>query len=201
MIMNKNIIFLNKNEFIYKNNNLELSEVNKVIKQKHRMIVILGENIYIKQVYVKKKKEIEEKLEEMLDEFKDSDDYLFHHEYNKKQKRLKIYAIGGGINTNKLCHKAKHLEIIPFQMFIKNKISNLIKLKDYNCIFYYYNNFYYMSVIDNKIEKGFVNNNIKSFTEEINKIGNNSIVYLDRKLKNTGFKIKSELIDLSGVLK
>lgn len=199
--MNKNIIFLDKNEFIYKNNNYELSEANKIIKQKNRMIVILGENIYIKKVYVENKKKIEEKLEEMLYEFKDSNDYLFHHEYNKKQKRLKIYAIGGGINTNKLCNKAKSLEIMPFQMFIKNKISRLIKLKDYNCIFYFYNSFYYMSVINNKIDKSFAYKDIKSFSEEIDKISHNTLFYLDSKLKENNFKIENKLIDLSGVLK
>lgn len=194
-----------KDTYIYKGdeyNRNNYSELLDNISRKRR-IIFLSQILLIKKYgFHSSNTGIDNFIEKKINEdFSDKDNFLFSHEYNKKDNIVYLYSIRNN-NLISLINDAAELTIEPIQFYIKSKVIKKIKnSKDASILFKINNIFHVLS-----LEKGYIINSVIANNEDevfkiISLIDDNKLLIIDKSVNTEslidqvrGFKIKN--IDL-----
>lgn len=168
--MESNLIEVCDEKIFYKNDiyKFSLENIKKINLGKKRKVLILGEDLYTKKVKLNKKVKIrEEDIENVIERaFGSGEDYLFHYNISKRKAELIIYAIKGGMRIRELCDGASSIKIIPIQIYFLKKFKRRIKENEWEALFSYKENQYYIFYKDGYIFKSFVESDIKRFVQK-----------------------------------
>ena len=194
-----------KDTYIYKGDEYNRNNYSELLDNisKKRRIIFLSQILLIKKYgFYSSNAGIGNFIEKKLNEdFSDKDNFLFSHEYNKKDNIVYLYSIRNN-NLISLTNDAAELTIEPIQFYIKNKVIKKIKnSKDSNILFKINNIFHVLS-----LEKGYIINSVIANNEDevfktISLIDDNKLLIIDKSINTEslidqviGFKIKN--IDL-----
>ncbi|MDU4752292.1 MAG: hypothetical protein E6X86_14850, partial [Clostridium butyricum] len=134
--MKKDIVFIKDNSFVYKDNEYGFYEfLDKNMKFKNLKAVVLGEELYIKNILIKSKYfELEKYIaNEIKNIFSQNGEILYDYEKSKNKNSVYIYSIRGKEKVEKLCSRTVFLEVTPLQFIIRKTLKNILKnkCKDY----------------------------------------------------------------------
>ena len=194
-----------KDTYIYKGDEYNRNNYSELLDNisKKRRIIFLSQILLIKKYgFYSSNAGIGDFIEKKINEdFSDKDNFLFSHEYNKKDNIVYLYSIRNN-NLISLTNDAAELTIEPIQFYIKNKVIKKIKnSKDSNILFKINNIFHVLS-----LEKGYIINSVIANNEDevfktISLIDDNKLLIIDKSINTEslidqviGFKIKN--IDL-----
>ena len=194
-----------KDTYIYKGDEYNRNNYSELLDNisKKRRIIFLSQILLIKKYgFYSSNSGIGNFIEKKINEdFSDKDNFLFSHEYNKKDNIVYLYSIRNN-NLISLTNDAAELTIEPIQFYIKNKVIKTIKnSKDSNILFKINNIFHVLS-----LEKGYIINSVIANNEDevfktISLIDDNKLLIIDKSINTEslidqviGFKIKN--IDL-----
>ncbi|MBS4804015.1 MAG: hypothetical protein KIC47_00585 [Clostridium sp.] len=194
-----------KDTYIYKGDEYNRNNYSELLDNisKKRRIIFLSQILLIKKYgFYSSNAGIGNFIEKKINEdFSDKDNFLFSHEYNKKDNIVYLYSIRNN-NLISLTNDAAELTIEPIQFYIKNKVIKKIKnSKDSNILFKINNIFHVLS-----LEKGYIINSVIANNEDevfktISLIDDNKLLIIDKSINTEslidqviGFKIKN--IDL-----
>ncbi|EHI99728.1 hypothetical protein CDLVIII_3152 [Clostridium sp. DL-VIII] len=178
--MKKSIILINKSSFVFNNQEYNFDRINEVVDLfKPRLkIVILEENLYVKQFHdkVKKHKMYELVNNKINNNFPQTGDLLY--DFEKKNNIIVIYSIKGAKRIEKLSIASSFLEIKPIQFIIKEVMQKILKRNNFNAdVVVKLNEFYYFTCFKKGLfNYGFVNDNEELILNEIN---DSEEIYID----------------------
>ncbi|OOM80027.1 hypothetical protein [Clostridium sp. BL-8] len=178
--MKKSIILINKSSFVFNNKEYNFDRINEIVDLfKPRLkIVILEENLYVKQFNdkVKKHRMYEFVNNKINNNFPQTGDLLY--DFEKKNNIIVIYSIKGAKRVEKLSVASSFLEIKPIQFIIKEVMQKILKRNNFNAdVVVKLNEFYYFTSFKKGLfNYGFVNDNEKLILNEIN---DSEEIYMD----------------------
>lgn len=146
--MKKSVIIIKKNSFIYNEEEYGFDQVNDIIHllKSNIKIVILEEDLYIKQFIMNIQKNNINKLVEykINNEFPQNGDILYDYIFKKKSSIISIYYIRGAKRIEKLLDTAINVEIKPIQFIVKDVVRKFLKDRIFSCnILIKFNEYYY----------------------------------------------------------
>lgn len=176
----KNVIKINEEGFIYRGklySNYDILREMGLIKR--AVILILEHNIYIRKFNLNSNFIGKEEIKRIKkSEFGLEEEYLINYEICKKEKKLYMYAIGGGRRISYIAEKLKEIKVIPIQMYIRDLLKRKIKDDDYQCLFFYSQVYYYINVHNSYIIKCYLWKNINEVIDFFNKRKSRRILYV-----------------------
>lgn len=201
----KSLMFIKENLILYNNSTYDyLSIIQEKNLLKRRIIIILDEDLYIKTLNIdNNKKEITVKIQEIINaKFGFSEDYLFDYKFSKRKKQLDLYAIKGGDRVDKLISKRIDVKVVPIQVHVFKLIRKIIKIRNFDIIFYFSGTYYYVSISENNIKSTLL---AQSKDILINKLTNcilENSLYIDKKIKYNFENLFKEikLLEFGGIL-
>lgn len=200
--MNKAVVFIKKNSFIYDGCEYdfnEISEVNHLFKSKLK-IIILEEELYARcfnsnikesQIY----KFVEYKIN---NDFMQNGDILY--DFQKRNNIISIYYIRGARRIEKLSEITEELEVKPIQFVVKDVMEEVLNNENFNCnVFLKFQECYYYMVFKKGIFfSGFVNEERDLIFSKIKENGELEKVYFDNNMEENLFDSKKiELIKIN----
>lgn len=194
-----------KDTYIYKGDEYNRNNYSELLDNisKKRRIIFLSQILLIKKYgFYSSNAGIGNFIEKKINEdFSDKDNFLFSHEYNKKDNIVYLYSIRNN-NLISLTNDAAELTIEPIQFYIKDKVIKKIKnSKDSNILFKINNIFHVLSLEKGYIINSVIVNNEDEVFKTISLIDDNKLLIIDKSINTEslidqviGFKIKN--IDL-----
>ena len=188
--MISSLIEVSEEKIFYKNEiyKFSIENIKKLNFGKRRKVLILGEDLYIKKVELNKGVKANEGYIENIIEraFGSNDDYLFDYNILKSKSEIIIYAIKGGLRIRELCDGCESLNIIPIQIYFLNKLKKDIKEKEWEALFTYRENNYYIFYKDGYILRSIVESDMLRFIEKYLEIEKEHKVttYLDNRISS-----------------
>ena len=109
----------------------------------------------------------EEEIQTVIERaFGSSEDFLFHYEFSRRKGELIIYAVKGGMKIRELCQGAASITVEPIQMCFFKKFKKNVREKNWETLFSYKGNYYYISCDNNFIARSFVDTSLSRFIEK-----------------------------------
>ena len=168
--MENNLIEICNEKIFYKNiiYKFSLDNLRKIKLGKKRKVVILGEDLYTKKIKLNRKVKVkEEEIQNVIERaFGSSEDFLFHYEFSRRKGELIIYAVKGGMKIRELCQGAASITVEPIQMCFFKKFKKNVREKNWETLFSYKGNYYYISCDNNFIARSFVDTSLSRFIEK-----------------------------------
>lgn len=170
--MSKSIILINKNSFIFNGQEYNFDRINEIrsLFKLNLKIVILEENLYVKQFASKVKRcKIYEFINNKINnDFPQTGDLLY--DFEKKDNIIAIYSIKGARRIEGLSQIANNLEVKPIQFIIKEIMMKKLKRKNFNAaVLLKFNEYYYLTCFKNGLYNyGFVSDKEDLFLNETN---------------------------------
>lgn len=200
--MNKSVIIIKKNFFIYNKEEYDFDRVTEMIHllKSNLKIIILEENLYVKQFTNKIKRN---KIYEFIDykinnDFPQNGDILY--DFEKNNNVIAIYYIKGAKRIEKLSEVARNIEVKPIQFIVKDIMMKVLKNNIFNCKALVQLNeyYYYISFKDGLFYYGFVKENKDLVINKI--IENNDFgeIYVDNNIiDNLSLENKFKMIKIN----
>ena len=91
---------------------------------------------------------------------------MFHYEFSRRKGELIIYAVKGGMKIRELCQGAASITVEPIQMCFFKKFKKNVREKNWETLFSYKGNYYYISCDNNFIARSFVDTSLSRFIEK-----------------------------------
>ena len=177
------LVFVKEDTIIYKGISYRTYELrrNKVLP-KNLNIVILDEDIYVKNISYIQSKIDENFIENIIQtEFGLNQDYLFDYNVKNKQKIVNIFAIKGGKIISEISKDKERIRVLPFQIYIIKKLQKKIRKKCWNLVMEFMESYYYISCANNKLLSGYVYNEVDILKNNIKDLGINQL-YVDKSI-------------------
>lgn len=190
--LSKDIIKVNGNTFIYKDEEYDYSDFLKISRYiKKPVFIILNQDIYVRKIKVNSKKIDEDTINKIKElEFGKEEDFLIDYEVGENKEYIYMYALREGEKISKLSKYSKELKVIPIQVQYKKKFEKLIHKKSYQCIFYYLDVFYYLNVENKRIKICSIYRKLDDALEFIKQVCSHNILYVGE-----GVNIKDNTIN------
>lgn len=178
-----NLVLVKEDRIIYKGRSYQTYELrrNKVLP-KNLNIVILDEDIYVKNISYIESKIDENFIENIIQtEFGLNQDYLFDYSVKNKQKIVNIFAIKGGKIISEISKDKESIRVLPFQIYIIKKLQKKIRKKCWNLVMEFMESYYYISCANNKLVLGYVYNEVDILKNNIKDLSINQL-YVDKSI-------------------
>lgn len=178
-----NLVLVKEDRIIYKGRSYQTYELrrNKVLP-KNLNIVILDEDIYVKNISYIESKIDENFIENIIQtEFGLNQDYLFDYNVKNKQKIVNIFAIKGGKIISEISKDKESIRVLPFQIYIIKKLQKKIRKKCWNLVMEFMESYYYISCANNKLVLGYVYNEVDILKNNIKDLSINQL-YVDKSI-------------------
>ena len=184
--MNKSIVVLKKNFFIYNGEEYDydrIAEIKHLLKSNLRLI-ILEEDLYVKQFTNKlKRNQTYEFIQYKINnEFPQNGDVLYN--FDKNNNGISIYYIKGSKRIEKLSEIANDIEVKPIQIIVKDVIKKVLKCSDFNCkVLINWNEYYYYMLFKNGLfNYGFVKESKEEVVSLLNENNDFEEIYVDNNI-------------------
>ena len=171
--MRKSIILIKRNSFVLNGEEYDFDRINEVKQmiKSNTKIIILEEELYVKQVANKiKKRKIYDFINfKIINDFPQNGDLLYDYKVSKNNNIISIYSIRGAKRIGKLVKNANDIEVKPIQFLIKDIIINISKNKNVTAkiLTKYHEVYYYISFEKGLFSYGFIENNKSQVLDKI----------------------------------
>lgn len=185
-LMKKDIVFIKDNSFVYKDNEYGFYEfLDKNMKFKNLKAVVLGEELYIKNILIKSKYfELEKYIaNEIKNIFSQNGEILYDYEKSKNKNSVYIYSIRGKEKVEKLCSRTVFLEVTPLQFIIRKTLKNIFKnkCKDYMSLIKFDNKYYFIKCSNDVFIDNYVSKDLEKVCQYIDSKYEKEIIIIDNK--------------------
>lgn len=199
--MEKSIVILKKNLFIYNQEEYDFDKVNDMIHllKSNIKIIILEENLYVKQFADEIKRN---KMYKFIDykinnDFPQNGDILY--DFEKNNKFITIYYIKGAKRIEKISEIGKNIEVRPIQFIVRDVIIKILKNNIFTCkvlikVNEYY---YYMSFKEGLFYYGLVEKGKEIVLDKIIQNDDFGELYLDNTIDDLSLTNKFKIIKMN----
>lgn len=189
--MNKAIVLMNKNSFIFNGEEYifdRISEVKHLFKSSLK-IIILEEDLYAKQFSNNiKGNQVYKFVENRIDnDFMQNGDILY--DFQKENNIISIYYIKGAKRIERLSEAASELEVKPIHFIAKEVMGKVLNNENFNCslLVKFLQCYYYMTFINGLFYSGYASIERDFISSKI--IENNELeeIYIDYNIQEDIF--------------